>query len=277
MKERQRNLFDFIRHQKQAFQQRLKDYQAENRIHWDDAFWHTGEKGVAWFHGSGKYSLNFSTVNRMKGLTSLSVDRIYADFMRAVIISEAFRKKATLSGASLEKRLNVLRRWYYEMWVMTGQHHPMYLSTDIMYAAMKRHAEHSSSPGNVSDYADIAVMLSRQLHTLNLTLTSPECRNKYPFRGTSTMTVMKRNIPDTAGEETDDDRLISIRAFMCIAEMTFLVRTPGEKIFLNFLILLIVTGFRFSEARTLKVNALLRREITDADKRKHATEQGLPA
>ncbi|HAU5526146.1 TPA: hypothetical protein JD250_04255 [Proteus mirabilis] len=63
---------------------------------------------------------------------------------------------------------------------------------------------------------------------------------------------------------------------MHIVEMIYLAKTGAEKVFLNFMMLLIVTGFRFREAQCLTIDALVKREIVDLDKIEHARINGLP-
>ena len=63
---------------------------------------------------------------------------------------------------------------------------------------------------------------------------------------------------------------------MSIIELIFLVKTDGERILLNMLLFMIITGLRFQEVMTLRCDALVKREIADTDKLRHAREQGLP-
>ncbi|MFP2505027.1 hypothetical protein [Buttiauxella gaviniae] len=256
----------FIETQKNIYKQRLKDFGCVGKISWDARQWLYGEKGVAWFREGGKGSLNFSCIGRMKGYSNIKIEKNYMDFMRAIIIAETFTTTTLPSGVALEKRLNVLKRWYYEMINTTGQSCPMYLSAEIIHSAMKRHKENSLSPANVSDYCDIAVLLSKRIKHLNIAITSLECKNLYPHRNSSSYTK-QRKISEMDGEYTDDEKLITIRAFMCIIEMIYLSTTSGQKIFLNLLMLLIITGFRFREVQALKIDALIKRPIVGINAR----------
>lgn len=269
------NLKKFILKQKEIFDLKLAEYGCEGMISWHDPQWFFGEKGAGWFRQGGAGSLNFSSTYKMKGLESLEINCQYIEFMKAVIISEIFTKNISLSGIALGKRLNVLKRWYHELFILTSQTSPVYLTADIVYSAMKRHYDNSSSKSNVSDYCDIAVLLARILRTQNFTLTNIECINKYPCRN-PTHNTKKRKLAEMTGEHTDDEKLITIRTFMHIVEMIYLAKTDAEKVFLNFMMLLIVTGFRFREAQCLTIDALVKREIVDLDKMEHARSNGLP-
>ncbi len=61
----------------------------------------------------------------------------------------------------------------------------------------------------------------------------------------------------------DKDKLISIRTFINIVSLISLCETNGEKIVLNLLLLLIITGFRSTEAILLKTDALIKHPILD--------------
>lgn len=275
MRDKMQNLDEFIEQQKKVFIEKLQHYKCTGLIAWDDASWPYGQKGVAWLREGNNHGLRFNRIDTMKGGNAQIIDQKYSDFMRAVIVCETFRKNKIPSGASLEKRLNILRRWYNELVAITGQTHPMYINADIIYAAMKKHKEHSSSLSNVSDYCDLAVGLTQIIRPLNITITSIECVNKYPFRN-STANTKQRMVAEINGDHTDDTKLISIRVFLCIVEMIFLAKTDSEKIFINLMMLLIITGFRFQEAQSLTVNSLIKRDITDEDKLNHAIKNNLP-
>lgn len=275
MREQIENLRLFVLQQQIEFDKRLSEFNSTGLMCWNENTWSYGEKGIAWLKEGKNHGLHFTSLSGMKGIYEMTIDPQYVDFMRAVIVMETFRSNKIPSGTALEKRLNIMRRWYFEMIQMTTQTHPMYLTSDIIHAAMKRHHENSSSPSNVSDYCDLAVGLTKLLRPLNLTLVILQCENKYPRRNTISNTKA-RKIADMNPDDTDDSKLISIRSFMCIIEMIFLAKTEGEKIFLNFILLLIVTGFRFQEAQSLKINALIKRTILDENKLLHARKNGLP-
>lgn len=274
MREQINNLEGFISKNKEEFLRRLEGFGAAGLISWSDAVWSCGPQGVAWFRDSKRQALVFSEIEGVSGVEHTPIDATYSEFMKAVLITEIFRTNKIPSNAAIYKRLNILRRWYFEMVNLTGQVHPMYLNAEIIHAAMKRHYEHSKSPSNVSDYCDMAVGLTKILRPLNLTILPLNCENKYPKRNVVRNTKA-RKAADTSPDNTDDSKLISIRAFMSIIEMIYLAKTDSEKLFLNFILLLVVTGFRFQEAQSLKLDALVKREITDKDKLEHARQHGL--
>ncbi len=68
----------------------------------------------------------------------------------------------------------------------------MYLTSDIIHAAMERHHENSDSPDNVSDYCDIAVKAIALLRQYDLFLVNIEVKNKYPCRNGSNSTKERK-------------------------------------------------------------------------------------
>jgi integrase len=76
-------------------------------------------------------------------------------------------------------------------------------------------------------------------------------------------------------DELDNSKLISIRTFINIVSLISLCQTNGEKIALNLLLLLIVTGLRSTEVFLLKTDALIKRPILDTVSKKHLTLDGI--
>lgn len=76
-------------------------------------------------------------------------------------------------------------------------------------------------------------------------------------------------------DELNKDKLISIRTFINIVSLISLCQTNGEKIVLNLLLLLIITGFRSTEVILLKKDALIKQPILDAVTKEHLTLDGI--
>ncbi|MDH0433917.1 hypothetical protein N7366_11725 [Aeromonas caviae] len=273
MREQMENLTQFVATYQAVFDSRLAEYAATDLMSWNDPSWLAGDKGVAWFRQSKRAVLIFSHTE-MQGIERIDIDDDYAQFMKAIIILDTFRRSRPPSVATTNKILNILRRWYYEMVKMTGQSHPMYLNSDIIHGAMRRHNENSASSSNVSDYCDIAVSLAKIIRPFNLTLSNIECQNQFPSRN-HTNNTKKRKAADSNPDDTDDNKLISIRAFISIIELLYLAKSNGEKIFYNCILLLIITGWRFQELQSIRIDALIRRPLK-GDKLLYAQEHELP-
>ncbi|MBF4297008.1 hypothetical protein EAY24_27580, partial [Vibrio anguillarum] len=56
----------------------------------------------------------------------------------------------------------------------------------------------------------------------------------------------------------------------------YLAENDEDKVLLMGLLLLLITGLRFQELQNLKIDCLVRREITDPDKLQYAKDMGFP-
>ncbi|ECF0041827.1 hypothetical protein EXA44_19565, partial [Salmonella enterica subsp. enterica serovar Montevideo] len=271
------NLLIYIEKYKAKFEERLVAYNAVGQLEWNAGSWRFGEKGVAWLKETKDRGFKWDEVSsRIKGLSQMNISSEFQDFMRAYHMHLVCIIGGLPSGSTLDKPLQVMKRWYWEMVNKTGQTHPMYLTSDIIHAAMERHHENSDSPDNVSDYCDIAVKAIALLRQYDLFLVNIEVKNKYPYRNGSNSTKERKKAQEATPDQTDDERLISIRAFMCVIELIALAENSYQRIFYNMLLLTIICGFRFQEIMLLKMTSLVKREITDKDKRQHAIDQDWP-
>ena len=73
-----------------------------------------------------------------------------------------------------------------------------------------------------------------------------------------------------------EDALITIRGFLNIVALIQRVESDAEKIALNCLLLLVITGFRSIEAFNLRQDALFKRQIDDPAICKRFQDKGLP-
>ncbi|WMS87896.1 hypothetical protein [Pleionea litopenaei] len=75
---------------------------------------------------------------------------------------------------------------------------------------------------------------------------------------------------------SDDEKLITIKAFINVIDLMGKATSTGEKILLNLVFLLIVTGFRSIECITLRKDALVKRPIVDVLTKEQLIKQGQP-
>lgn len=76
-------------------------------------------------------------------------------------------------------------------------------------------------------------------------------------------------------DDIEKEKLISIRTFINIASLINLCERNSEKIILNFLLLLIVTGLRSTEVLLLKTDALIKQPLLDPITKEHLTLDGI--
>ncbi|MCG3815588.1 hypothetical protein I3256_06550 [Photobacterium damselae] len=265
-----KNVDAFISKNREIFREKAVEANVENVLLWESNSWAFGKTGYAWLKGANKGQLAFTHITRMKGVDKMDIDTIYQDFMRAMVV-ETLRMSGgrTPSGAVFQQNLLVMKRWYAELVKTTGQSHPMYLTSDIIHAAMDTHSK-VAEPSAVSDYADKAVALAKVLRAQSLTLTTLNVQNQHPARNTSV------DVTELDPLNTKDEHLISIKAFMSIIELIYLVENDEDKVLLMSLLLLLITGLRFQELQLLRIDCLVKRDITDPDKLEHAKEMGFP-
>ncbi|CAH8188867.1 conserved hypothetical protein [Vibrio aestuarianus] len=271
------NLLNYIEKYKAQFHNYLVKDNAIDQLHWEQPSWFFGEKGVSWMKETKNHGFNWDDIsNKVKGLSKMDIAPEYQDFMRAYHMHLVSTTDGLLSGSTLDKSLQVMKRWYWEMVTMTGQTHPMFLTADIIHASMDRHKEHSKSPSNVSDYCDTAVKIIKMLRKHDLFLVNIEVSNKHPYRNVTNFTKSRKKAQDADPEKTNDEKLISIRAFMAVIELMVLANNDYQRIFYNMLLLAIICGFRFQEVMLMRMDSLVKREITDKNKREHAIARGWP-
>lgn len=272
-----KNLTAYVEKHKAKFHKRLAEYNAVGDLDWDAGSWHFGEKGVAWLKETKDHGFKWDEVsNRVKGLSKMEISKDFQDFMRAYHMHQVDTSNGLPSGSTLDKPLQIMKRWYWEMVTKTGQTHPMYLTADIIHASMDRHKANSMSAPNVSDYCDVAVSIIDLVRRYDLFMVNIEVENKHPCRNASKATKEMKNATELNSDETSDGKLISIRAFMAVIELMALAENEYQRIFYNMLLLCIICGFRFQEIMALQMDSLVKREITDDSKRQHAIDQGWP-
>ncbi|EGQ8127147.1 hypothetical protein P3553_14275 [Vibrio parahaemolyticus] len=261
----------FISKNRDKFREKAIEANVGDVFLWETDSWAFGKSGYAWLKGANKGNLAFTNTSRIKGVEKMDVAPIYQDFMRAMLVETLIMSgNTTPAGAVFQQEILVMKRWYAELVKATGQSHPMYLTSDIIHAAMDTHAECGAASTAVSDYADKAVKLASMLSAKSLTLTTLNVQNQHPTRNTSV------DVTELDPLKTEDEHLISIKAFMSIIELIYLAENDEDKVLLMSLLLLLITGLRFQELQNLKTDCLVRREITDPDKLQYAKEMGFP-
>ncbi|EGQ9827328.1 hypothetical protein NZX34_003054 [Vibrio parahaemolyticus] len=266
-----KNVDAFISKNREKFREKAIEANVENVFLWELDSWTYGKSGYAWLKGANKGKLAFTHISRIKGVEKMDVAPIYQNFMRAMLVETLIMSgNSTPAGAVFQQEILVMKRWYAELVKATGQSHPMYLTSDIIHAAMDTHAECGAASTAVSDYADKAVALAKVLSAKSLTLTTLNVQNQHPTRNTSV------DVTDLDPLKTEDEHLISIKAFMSIIELIYLAENDEDKVLLMGLLLLLITGLRFQELQNLKIDCLVRREITDPDKLQYAKDMGFP-
>lgn len=253
---------------------------------WDDDTWYVGSHGSGWLLGAGKSTLPFSLIHKStKGFDSnFTIDsKQYKDFMKAVLVFN-YRKKQSVSTTVAVASVLILKRWYYSLFTLTGQKHPIYLTTDIINDAMSKYIDSSKTgdPNIVNAFCRCTELQSSVNHYA-FSVSPLDFKNNFKFTNASNYTkkankanrLKKEKLLDDTKVD-DKDKLISISTFLNIVSLINKCETVGEKILLNLVLLLIITGFRSIEAVTLRKDSLVRREIEDLVTQEKLKRKGVP-
>lgn len=272
----------FIEEQKKWFEQNLSVDFAQT---WNDHIWVSGNQGSGWLRGNGRNTLRFDEMTRFKGIEGhLPIDQEYSQFMKAMLVLVYRKGNRSISPAVAKATLMILKRWYHAMVYETGQTHPSYLSTVVIQRAMDLLSS-VSSPGdpNTANYKGRCVSLQKLVNYFTFTLVKLQYNSDVKYINKTNLTRKAREAMELKRQErledsTPNDKapLITIRGFLNIVSLIQRVESDSEKIALNCLLLLIVTGFRSIEVFNLRHDALVKRQIDDPTLRKRFQDKGLP-
>ena len=169
MKKNIANFETFIIEQKAWFEENLAADFAES---WDSFVWICGIKGSGWLRGNGANLLRFDEVNRLKGIDDRhTVSEPYQLFMKAMLVLVYRGRNRSISSAVAVATLIILKRWYCALIKLTGQTHPIYLTTDVVRSAMDTLSA-ASRPGdtNLANYKGRCVKIQKLVNHHAFTL-----------------------------------------------------------------------------------------------------------
>ncbi|WNN73879.1 hypothetical protein RIN60_11420 [Kluyvera cryocrescens] len=282
MKKNKDNFDTFIAEQKAWFEDNLAADFAES---WDSLVWICGKKGSGWLRGNGVNVLRFDEINRLKGIEERhTVSDTYQSFMKGMLVLVYRGRNRSISPAVAVATLVILKRWYCALIKITGQTHPIYLTTDVVRSAMDTLSA-ASRPGdsNTANYKGRCVKIQKLVNHHAFTLVALQYVSDVRYTNQTNLTRKAREImalkqKDRLDDAATDgeDALITIRGFLNIVSLIQRVENGTEKIALNCLLLLIITGFRSVEAFNLRQDALVKRQIDNPDIRRRLRDKGLP-
>lgn len=257
----------FIEEQKSFFEENIKP---NFKWEWTDPEWAGGVIGSGWLLSrSGQTSFSFQAARRMKGIDDISINIKYQEFIKAVMVLSYRKANAKTSPQKLYAEVLILKRWFSELFKTNPENtHPCFLSTLTLENSFKILAENSSKT-NLPDHAGSYLRLQEMLNHYGFTEQPLEFSQKYLYINSQNRTPNAKKTKALIDQlELDEDdlnkeKLISIRTFINIVSLISLCETTGEKVMLNLMLLLIITGLRSTEAFLLKTDALIKRPILD--------------
>ncbi|MDV7404539.1 hypothetical protein [Acinetobacter baumannii] len=269
----------FINEQKDYFNQNL---QSNFKWNWNDSSWYGGTIGSGWLLSrSGKTHFTFGTIKKLKGVENNIIEPIFQEFIKSVLILSYRKSNSKASPQKLYAEFLILKRWYSALYAENMESiHPCQLSTLILNKSFEILAENSSKT-NLPDHAGTYLRLQEMLNHYGFTEQPLEFSQKYLYINRQNRTPNAKKTKalidqlELDEDELNKEKLISIRTFLNIVSLISLCETNGEKIVLNLLLLLIITGLRSTEALLLKTDALIKQPILDPITKEHVTLDGI--
>lgn len=295
MRDKYQSFDEFIAVQKSFFEDvLLPDVNASvtnpNDVYsWDRNRWSYGGAAKGFLAGAKK-EFTFHEVNtgQIKGLFEdgessekiITIIPTYQAFMKAYCVSLYQKRKP--SGAVIGNQQLILKRIYVRM-LMTGiDPHPVNITSQHLQDAVDLLAASrtgNSALTNASSDYDTAHVIAKNLNHLGFTLTFIEIKKKQKAIGTSSTDAAKKAKKAKYAEDLDEDdheKNLTIQTFLNIVALRGMVQHDGEKIILNLVLLLMVTGFRHMEAAGIRYNSFKVVEIENKKTQKMMEKRGLP-
>lgn len=267
MNDSRKLLLEFIATQERRWNIRNENF--GDNLDWNAESHHLGGKGIGWLKTSGR-SVKAIFVYTGKAFKQPDVqieDPLYQNFLRAYFMSIIPLNDAMPSASKTYDTIQLLRHLYRSLIEITGQTNPIYLNNEVFNHAIGLIADAKPDDlTNVSNNATRLQAVSKIIDGLGFTLTPTDYKSTYASVSTNSTKKAQRakaakEMPDGNADNTapdDEEKLITIKAFLNIVALISLTESVGEKIILNLLLLLIVTGFRYEEASGVQEDALER-------------------
>ncbi|EPW6431346.1 hypothetical protein ACWOYR_003329 [Vibrio parahaemolyticus] len=295
MKDNYKALEQFITAQKDFFETALLPdvnmgvTNLDGLYSWETNVWKYAQASQG-FLAKALTTINFHEINarRLGGLfkpddepfKTLNINQTYVDFMKAYCVS--LYQGNTPSGAVVYAQQMLLKRVYVRM-VMSGvEPHPVNITSEFLQQATdmlaQSRAGNSAYTNAAKDYDD-AKVIAKHLNYMGITLTPLEIKKKQKGVATKTTQAGKKAKKAEFGEDLDQDeheKNLSIQTFLNVVALRGMVKHDGERIILNLVLLLMVSGFRHMEAAALRYNSFKVVEIENQATRALMEQRGLP-
>ena len=167
----------FVDEQKDYFNQNL---QSNFKWNWNDSSWYGGTVGSGWLlTRSGKTHFTFGTIRKLKGLENNTINQIFQEFIKSVLILSYRKSNSKASPQKLYAEFLILKRWYSALYAEKIESiHPCQLSTLILNKSFEILAENSSK-ANLPDHAGTYLRLQEMLNHYGFTEQPLEFSQRY--------------------------------------------------------------------------------------------------
>ncbi|MGF1711010.1 hypothetical protein L4C37_10610 [Vibrio kagoshimensis] len=287
MKQNYEQLNSFISLNKSFFEDALlPEINASNeKYSWDSNYWTLGGASSGVF-ATNLAQINFVQIqsNKTKGLfkddedklDTVGLNPVFSEFIKAYCAS-LFRDK-TASGSVVRNTHLFFKRVYVRMLMNGIEPHPVNITSEFVQEAVDLCAQSrtgKSADINASNDYILANQIIKELNYLGITQTVLEIETKQTSISLNYTEQVKNEQKRKGEAKNNKDKNLSIQTFLNIVALRSLVQNDGEKIVLNFVLLLMVTGFRHMEAATVRYSNFKVVEISDPHTRDAMEKRGL--
>lgn len=276
MKDKIDNLKLFISQHKAYFDELIAP---QVTFTWSHSSWFSSAEHQGVFSGARRAQLEFNSIRRMKNLVmpgecSLYLDKTiatdFSNFLKAMVVYAVKLKNHKTSISALNRDLLLLKRIYAQL-AINGNATPMVhaINSDVIAQTMEALSFGTSSISTIADQQTAMRNICRHLNILGITLNPLDYavtqKRSSTFSTKKAKQASEKFHNADYAEEIDDDgsKIISINTFLNIIAARSMVNTVGEKVMLNMLLLLMVTGFRYGECEKVRADALKKLEVED--------------
>ncbi|OED54670.1 hypothetical protein BEI46_14135 [Aliivibrio fischeri] len=292
MKDSYRFFDEFILEQKSFFEDALlpevnQNATPNNFITWDTNNWVYGSNKSG-FLAKAKKSFSFKEIrgNHIKNLFKdgepkeklIKIEQAYRNFLKAYAIS--LNKNSNPSPMVVHEQILMFKRIYIRMKMAGVDCHPVNINSEFLQDATDMVAASRTGPSaksNASKDYDVAKVIARNLNYFDFTLTSIDVQRKTKVNiGTNYTEEAKDKEARDNGESSKKEKNLSIQTFLNIVTLRSMIQTDGEKVILNLVLLLMVTGFRHMEAALIGLKDFKVVEIENKKTKVLMEKRGLP-
>ena len=288
MKQNYEQLNNFISLNKSFFEDVLlpEINSGNEQYSWQSQIWIFGGVSSGIFATTKGY-VNFgqAKTNSMKGmfksdekkLGTIDLNPVFSEFIKAYCVS-LFRNR-TASGSVVVNTHLLFKRVYVRMLMCGIEPHPANITSEIFQEVVDLCAQSrtgKSAGTNAADDYIRAKQVIRELNYLGITQTELEIETKQTNISFNYTEQVKNEQKKEGEDQNSKEKNLSIQTFLNVVALRSLVQNEGEKIVLNFVLLLMITGFRHMEGATVQYDNFKVVEISDFHTKDAMEKRGLP-
>lgn len=288
MKQNYDQLNDFIALNKAFFEDALlpEINKGSQQYCWNSQVWTFGGSASGIFATALGY-VNFAQIktNTIKGsikngeekLGTIDLTPIFSEFIKAYCVSLFRDKKASVT---VVRNTHLLFKRIYVRMVLSGiEPHPVNITSELFQESVDLCAQsrtgRSANTNAANDYI-LAKQIIKELNYLGITQTELDIEAKQTSISLNYTEQVRSEQKTKSENESSKDKNLPIQTFLNIVALRSLVQNDGEKIVLNFVLLLMVTGLRHMEGATVRYDRFKVVEISDPYTKKAMNKRGLP-